>query len=203
MTIIIALKDKKNKRIIFGSDRQYSTGIIKGVVKNKIVTKKVNIIDAYYNEIDTKEIHIGFSGTGFIAELVEYNFNVPDMNEKQEFMEYLYENFLEELRETLIDKKLSGTSNEVFDSGSNIIIVFQDEIYEIFSNFSVNKITGDYAVSGAGYEIAIGSLYTNLHYHKKLDYVEVVRQALTACGVNTLYCDTNLDIKTIDYHDQG
>ncbi|MBQ2653291.1 MAG: hypothetical protein IJF83_07035 [Methanobrevibacter sp.] len=199
MTVIIALKDKKNKRIIFGSDRQYSQGIIKGVCKNKIITKKVNIIDAYYNELDTREIHIGLAGPGFIAEIIEYNFTAPDMNEKQTFMEYLYDEFLEELRQILIDKKLSGTSNEVFKSGSNILIVFDDEIYEIFSNFSVSKIPDEYAVAGAGFEIAIGSLYTNLHYHPDLDRVEVVRQALTTCGVNTIYCDTNLDIKTIDY----
>ena len=200
MTIIIALKDKQNKRIIFGSDRLESQGIICGVCKNKIITKKVNIVDAYYNDLDTKEIHIGLAGYGFIAEFLQYNFTPPDMDEKQTFMEYLYDDFLEELRKILLRKKLRGTDDEVFDSGSNIIIIFEDEIYEIFDNFSVSKITGEYAAVGAGYHIAIGSLYTNLHYHKELDRVDVVRQALTTCGVNTIYCDTNLDIKIIDYH---
>lgn len=199
MTIIIALKDKKNKRIIFGSDRLESQGIICGVCKNKIITKEVNIVDAYYNEITTKEIHIGLSGYGFIAELIEHKFTAPDMNEKQTFMEYLYDDFLEDLRKLLLSKKLSAVDKEVFDSGSNLLIVFEDEIYEVFDNFSVTKIDGEYAVSGIGWQIAIGSLYTNLHYHKKLDRVEAVRQALTACGVNTIYCDTNIDIKTIGY----
>lgn len=199
MTIIIALKDTKNKRIIFGSDRQYSQGIICGVVKNKIIEKKVNITDAYYNELDTKKIYLGLSGSGFISEILEYKFTPPDMNEKQTFMEYLYDDFLEELRTLLLDKQLTGTHKEVFNSGSNIIIVFEDEIYEVFSNFSVSKIQQEYTASGAGWEIAIGSLYTNLHYHKEMDRVEIVRQALTTCGVNTIYCDTNIDIKIIDY----
>ena len=200
MTILIALKDKKKNRIIFGSDRQESQGILCNVCKNKIISKPVKIIDAYFNEIDTKTIHIGLAGSGTIGEFLKYNFTPPDMNEKQDFMEYLYDEFLDELREILLTKKLTGTNNEVFNSNSNLLIIFEGEIYEVFSNFSVSKRTTGYGVVGAGYEIAVGSLYTNLHYHPELDRVEMVKQALTTCGVNTIYCDTNLDIKIIDTH---
>lgn len=197
MTIIIALKDKRNNKIVFGSDRLETTGMIKGVCKNKIITKKIKIVDAYYNELDTKELHIGLAGYGFISELLEYNFTPPDMNEQQNFMEYLYEEFLDNLRETLLEKKLVSLDNDQFDSGSSILLIFDGEIYEVFSNFSVTHVTQDYAVCGAGWKIAIGSLYTNLHYHPNISAQEMVRQAITACGVNTIYCDANVDIKTI------
>jgi len=94
-----------------------------------------------------------------------------------------------------------GTHKEIFDSDSNMIIVFDGEIYEIQSNFTIHKIDKDYSAIGSGWLIAIGSLYTNLHYHPYLDREDVVRQALTTCGVNTIYCDTNLDLKIIDTHE--
>ena len=197
MTIIIALKDKKRNRIIFGSDRAETYGQYTETCPCKIITKKIKIVDAYFNEIETKEVHIGTSGAGFLINFLDHAFTLPDLDEKQDFIEYLYNDFLTELREELIDKKVLGTKQEIFNSDSNMIIIFDGEIYEIQSNFSIH-VAGDYSVIGSGWLLAIGSLYTNLHYHKKLDREEMVRQALTTCGVNTIFCDTNIDLKIID-----
>lgn len=201
MTIIIALKDKRNKRIIFGSDRGETVGQYTETCPCKIITKEIQIVDAYFNEIDTKDIYIGVAGAGFLINYLDHVFQLPDLDEKQDFIEYLYNNFLEDLREELLDKKMLGTHKEIFDSDSNMIIVFDGEIYEIQSNFTIHKIDKDYSAIGSGWLIAIGSLYTNLHYHSYLDREDVVRQALTTCGVNTIYCDTNLDLKIIDTHE--
>lgn len=201
MTIIIALKDKRNKRIIFGSDRGETVGQYTETCPCKIITKEIQIVDAYFNEIDTKDIYIGVAGAGFLINYLDHVFQLPDLDEKQDFIEYLYNNFLEDLREELLDKKMLGTHKEIFDSDSNMIIVFDGEIYEIQSNFTIHKIDKDYSAIGSGWLIAIGSLYTNLHYHSYLDREDVVRQALTTCGVNTIYCDTNLDLKIIDSHE--
>lgn len=197
MTIIIALKDKKNNQIIFGSDRAETYGQYTETCPCKIITKEINIIDAYFNEIDTQKIHIGVAGQGFLINYLDHVFTFPDLDEKQDFVEYLYNNFLTELREELLEKKIMGTNSEIFDSTSNMIIIFNNEIYEIQSDFSIHLVENEYSVIGSGWLIAIGSLYTNLHYHKKLNRVEMVRQAITACGVNTIYCDTNIDLKII------
>lgn len=201
MTIIIALKDKRNKRIIFGSDRGETVGQYTETCPCKIITKEIQIVDAYSNEIDTKDIYIGVAGAGFLINYLDHVFQLPDLDEKQDFIEYLYNNFLEDLREELLDKKMLGTHKEIFDSASNMIIVFDGEIYEIQSDFTIHKVDKDYSAIGSGWLIAIGSLYTNLHYHSYLDREDVVRQALTTCGVNTIYCDTNLDLKIIDVHE--
>lgn len=201
MTIIIALKDKQNNRIIFGSDRAETLGQYTETCPCKIITKEITIIDGYYNEIDKTQVYIGASGRGFLINYLEHVFALPDMDEQQDFIEYLYNNFLEDLRGELLDKKIVGTRNEVFNSESNFIIIYKDEIYEISSDFSIHKVEKDYTAIGSGWLLAIGSLYTNLHYHSRLDRVEMVRQALTTCGVNTIYCDTNLDLKIIDTYE--
>ena len=197
MTIIIALKDNKNKRILFGSDRAQTCGQIKETCSNKIISKEIKIIDAYYNELDTREVHMGFAGAGFLMDYIDHVFTLPDLNEQQDFIEYLYNDFLDTLRTELMDKKILGTINDIFDSESQLLIIYNGEIYEIASDFSIHCVDRDYAAIGSGTRIAIGSLYTNLHYHSHIDRYDMIKQALTACGVNTIYCDTNLDIQTI------
>lgn len=127
---------------------------------------------------------------------MEHTFEIPDMHENQDFIEYLYNDLLECFRQQLLDKKLLGTHDDKFRSESNVLIIYDGEIYELDSNFGVNKIK-EYAVIGSGWKVAIGSLYTNLHYHPETNKVEMVKQALISCGVNTVYCDTNTDITII------
>lgn len=198
MTIGIALKDKQNNRIILGADKQVTLADdIKTVTSDKkYVKKEIHIIDGYYNHIDTHEIYFMFAGWGFLSGFMKHTFEIPDMNENQDFIEYLYNDLLECFRQQLLDKKLLGTKDDKFRSESNVLIIYDGEIYELDSNFGVNQVK-EYGVIGSGWKVAIGSLYTNLHYHPETDKVEMVKQALISCGVNTIYCDTNTDISII------
>lgn len=200
MTIIIALKDTQNKRIILGSDRQGTAGQIKETVKDKIIKKDITITDAYTNTIDTRECYIGLAGHVFLSNYIKYNFTMPNLDENMPFIEYLYNYFLEELRKSLEEHKLLGDNNNVFKSDSAMIIVYDGEIYSITGRFSVEPVYNEYCVDGSGYEIAIGSLYTNLHYNDDwLPREDMVKQAIIACGANTVYCDTNINIEMIPY----
>ena len=125
-----------------------------------------------------------------IEEIIKY---IEELNKKR----MLVEDIQDIIEQQLMDKKLLGTQDDRFSSESNIIIIYDGEIYEISSNFGVNTLK-EYGVIGSGWKVAIGSLYTNLHYHPHLDKVEMVKQALIACGVNTIYCDTNTDIHVIE-----
>ena len=197
MTIGIALKDKKRNRIIIGSDKQATLSDIKTTIPGtKHVKKEVKIVDGYYNHIDTQEIHFLFAGYGFIKGFMKYSFEIPEMQENQNFIEYLYNDLIECFRQQLLNKKLLGTKDDKFHTSSNILIIYDGEIYELDDNLGVNTIK-DYAVIGSGWKVAIGSLYTNLHYHPETDYADMVKQAVIACGVNTIYCDTNVDITII------
>ena len=198
MTIIIALKDEFNKQIILASDRQSTQGQIKTSGTDKIVTLEINITDGYNNTIRKEKIYLGIAGWGFLENYIRYTFKAPPLGEKQDFVNYLYNDFLNKLRKELLDKNLMGKDKEVFDSESGMIIVYKDNIYEIFSRFSIS-LNDEYAVTGSGWQLAIGSLYTNLHFNKYIPREEMVRQAIITCGVNTIYCDNNVNLKVIDY----
>jgi len=199
MTIIIALKDKKNKNIILGTDTQATGGQIIYTVENKTITLPLTITDGYNETIKETEIHILFTGYTYLRTFIEYGFTTPAMNEQQNFIEYLYQDFLPILKETLQEDNLVEINNNVTDIEGGFIIIYQDQIYNINSRLSVDQPNEDYSINGSGSEVALGSLYTNLKYHPDLDYKEIVKQAIETCGDNTLYCNNTVKIKTIPY----
>lgn len=199
MTIIIALKDKKNKRIIIGADKQGTLGQCKVKVPTKIFSLPVDIVDGYGEVIDTAKIHIGISGYGFLKHFLQYGFNIPQMNEHQEFIEYLYQTFLPCLREVLTENQLVDVNNNSLDTESYMIMVFKGEIYRVENNFGVDVIDEEYYINGSGYEVALGSLYTNLTFHNNLNRIEIVKQAIRAASATTIYCSGEVDLKVINY----
>ena len=79
MTIIIALKDKENKRIILGADKQATYGQVINKVSSKLFHIPVNITDGYGTIIDTCKLHIAFSGCLPFASFLQYGFKIPSM----------------------------------------------------------------------------------------------------------------------------
>ena len=190
------MKDTFNDRVILASDRQGTAGQIKRNNMDKIVEINLKVTNGYDNTIREDKMYIGLAGWGFLNNYLKYSFKAPPLNEKQEFIDYLYNDFLNQLRKELMEKDLLGKKDDVFASESGMVVVYGGEIYEVYSRFSVDECD-EYAVTGSGWELAIGSLYTNLHFHKKTDHAEMVRQAIIACGVNTIYCDNNVNLKII------
>ena len=201
LTIIIALKDQKNKRILLASDKQETMGQIKNSCNDKIIEKTIEVHDGYDNKIRTDKIYFGLSGWGFISNYLKYTYTMPPIKDEQNIIDYLYNDFLYGLREELTERKLLGMHHDVFDSESGMIIVYRDEIYEVFRRFSIGLVEQEYCVGGSGWELAIGSLYTNLHFpqHEYMDAEDIIRQAIITCGANTIYCDTNVNLKIINY----
>lgn len=200
MTIIIGLKDTKNKKIILGADTQCTRGQeeIHGV--NKIIEIPIDIVDGYGETIKTEILYIASCGWSFLESFLEYGFEPPTMNEQQKFIEYLYNNFLPDLRAILQEDNLIKIDNNVSDSSSAFIFVFQDTLYSISRRFAVDYITDkEYIINGSGSEIALGSIYTNLTFHKDMDYKDIVEQAIISSGENTIYCDATPNIKIIKY----
>ena len=199
MTIIIALKDEKNNRVIMGADKQTTCGQLIQKSPSKLINLPLNIIDEYGKIIEESEIHIGLCGYAFMKEFFKHGFEIPVMNEKDKFVKYLYQDFLPSLRRALTDNLLVKLKDNSIDTKSGMLFVFKGEIYEIASNLSVTEIDNEFHVDGSGYEVATGSLYTNLKYHEDLDKKEIVKQAIETAGENTIYCDTNVEIIEIKY----
>ena len=80
-----------------------------------------------------------------------------------------------------------------------MIFIFEGKMYEVNSSFSVDIDNEDYLVTGSGWEVATGSIYTNLNYHTDISIKDVVKQAVETCGRTTIYCNDNVDIEVIPY----
>lgn len=197
MTIIVALKDKENKRIILGADKQASKGQMIYKFPSKLIELPLTIEDE--DSMEKSKIYIGVCGHGFLLSFFQYGFEIPKMNKKENFISYLYKKFFPKLNEALIDNSLVVKEDGQLNTGSGMLFVYDNEVYVIGSSFCINILDSDFYVDGSGWQVATGSLWTNLKYHSKMDKVEMVKQSIMSAGENTIYCDTDVEIKTIEY----
>lgn len=199
MTIIIALKDTQNKRIIIGADKQVTYGDTVQKVSTKIISLPVNITDGYGEIIDTKKMHIAISGYPHLASFLQYGFQVPDMDSNQNFMEYYYQTFIPAFHKSASEIDFIEYTSSQMDTCSDLLLIFKGTVYNIDSNMGVNILDNEFYVAGSGYEVATGSLYTNLRFHPEMNRVDMVKQAIISAGENTPYCDSDVEVKVINY----
>lgn len=199
LTILVALKDKKNNRIILGTDKQVTTGSVKELIHNKIVTVNIPVVDGYGEKIRTDKCHIAIAGYVYINNFIEYAFNAPPMDNNMIFIEYLQKKFLKKLREELTNQNLAEVNSNQFDSESGFLIVYDDEIFVIDFNFGVCTINDEYSVNGSGFEIALGSLYTTKKVKPSIGAVKRVKLAVKSAIEYDVYCGGEVDIKIINY----
>ena len=199
MTIVIALKDPENKRVIMAADRRIISGQLIYKAHTKLFSLPLNIVDGYGEVIDTATIHIGFAGASFLDTFFKHGFTIPDMNSNQDFVEYLYKSFFPAMSNKLVDNYIGEVDSNQLNTWSEFIFVFHGEIYHIQYNFGVNISDDDFIVIGSGVQVATGSLYTNLKFHPEMNKVDMVKQAVISVGDNTIYCDSDVEVKIINY----
>lgn len=198
MTIVIALKDEDNKRIIMGADNQATAGQLCYKGGKKIIALEVPIVDGYGEVLKFERLHIGVSGNYWLINYLLYGFDVPMMDSNWDFIYYLYNAFFVSLSQELSSSNLIPVYDGELDSEAGMLMVFEGKIYHIFNNFSVMEVVEEFDVEGSGSEVAIGSLSTNLMFGGG-DRLDMVRQAILVCGKNTIYCDEDYDIDVIKF----
>ncbi len=199
MTVIVAVRDKKNKNIVLGTDSLGTMSGLKVDVGSKILKLDIPICNGYGEVIETKPLYIGISGNGYIKHYLLYAFEVPLLDSQQDFLDYLYNSFLTVLREELMTNNLVELDNSKLHTYLGMILIFEGKMYEVNSSFSVDIDNEDYLVTGSAWEVATGSIYTNLNYHTDISIKDVVKQAVETCGRTTIYCNDNVNIEVIPY----
>ena len=197
LTIVIALRDVENKRIIMGADNQATMGQLCYKGGKKLFSLDIPIVDGYGDILKFEKLHIGFSGNYWLINYLMYGFDVPLMGNNVDFVHYLYNDFFVSLGDALSSRMLLPIYDSELDSESEMLMVFEGKIYHIFSNFSVMEVVEEFGVGGSGSEVAVGSLSTNLMFGVD-DRLEMVRQAVLVCGRNTIYCDDDVELSIID-----
>ena len=197
LTIVIALRDAKNNRIIMGADNQATLGQVCYKGGKKLFSLDIPIVDGYGDILKFEKLHIGLSGNYWLINYLQYGFDVPFMDSNVDFLHYLYNSFFVSLSDALSSKMLLPIYDSELDSESGMLMVFEGRIYHIFSNFSIMEVVEDFEVEGSGSEVAVGSLATNLMFGID-DRLEMVRQAVLVCGRSTIYCDDDVELSIID-----
>ena len=197
LTVIVALKDKERNRIIMGADNQGTSGQICIKGGKKIICLDIPIVDGYGDVISFEKVYIGLTGNYWLVSYLEYGFDIPPMDCNDDFLYYLYNSFFILLSNNLMERSLVSNDGNILDTESGMLMVFKGKIYQVFYNLSVMECVEDYAVEGTGFEVAIGSLHTNLNFHKGMDYVDIVKQAILSCADKTIYCDDEIDLEVI------
>ena len=121
-------------------------------------------------------------------------YNVDD-----NFINYLYNDFFKLLRIELIDSNLINVYDNISDSEAGLIIVHGENIYNVYSEFSVVESPKNYAVNGRGYKFALSVIENNLFFHRDMDYKQIVEEALYTTGKLSIFCNMDYDILEINY----
>ena len=199
MTILVALKDEKNNRVILGTDKQVTYGSTKGITDTKMITINIPVVDGYGETIRVDKCYIATAGWDFIHNFIAYGFNTPSMDNNMLFIEYLQKKFLKKLKNELTDQNLTEENSNQFNSESYFIIVYYDELFNVQFNFGVSKLDEGYLVEGSGYNVALGSLYTSKKMNPNIGAIKRVKLAIESAMEYNIYCGGGVDIRIIDY----
>lgn len=187
MTILIVCKDKKGW--VLGSDTYEISNRIGRRIKNpKFTNLKIKKVDGL--KIIENNLWVGLCGYGRVSEFIKNKFNPPQQNESDE--KYLYD-WCKELKDQLESYNLLEEKNNIKNSESFMIVLYNNQLYEIDKNFGITQTIEKYYCLGSAEEIAMGSIYTS-KYLKEMDTEERVKLALESCTYHDIYINDNYDI---------
>lgn len=158
MTCIIGIIEPK--RIVFGCDSLGSNSRTKRTRKDGKVFLKGDMI-------------IGCCGTFRLMNIIEFSFKQPSYRNfstnvrnfydgEDLVMRYMCTVFISELKKCFKENGFLRTKTDDIDKGGQLLIGFQNRIFEIGSDFQVAEFHENYASIGSGYSFAMGSLSTTV-----------------------------------------
>jgi ATP-dependent protease HslVU (ClpYQ) peptidase subunit len=157
MTTIVGVC--KNGNITLGADSQVTNGNRKNIhVKMEKITKNNGYL-------------IAGSGDSQPCDILQHIFipPVPTISDRKDLYHFMITKFVPAMRDCLEENDWKPSSDDK-DSGFNILIAFDGEMFDIGDDFSViiNQ-DGIYGV-GSGSQFAMGALYAGASIEKALEY---------------------------------
>lgn len=191
MTIVVAVK--KDNEIIIGADQRCTYGdMILDEYASKILIKEFDIIH-YRLPHDKDQFLIAFSGAYSLFGLLE-TFEAPSMDDNDTFFQYLYKELIPSLNTHLRRYNFIQDCNGLEGVDWDLLIVYQDKMYNIEFNLGIIEITSNYFATGTAKDIAYGSLYTTTYTkiggdQRKISPRLQVITAIRACAKHHTKCN--------------
>lgn len=103
---------------------------------------------------------IGYTDSFRVGQLLEHSLNVESQGATEADMQYLVTTFIDALRNLLVTKGMMRTEDGV-ESGINFLLGYRGKLYEVHSDFQVNRYAQNYGACGAGRNYALGALHAS------------------------------------------
>lgn len=196
MTVILASKDLSNDSIYIGSDLLSSTeyNVYK---KTKIIKKE---------DKDGNLIVFAVAGYTWLVDYIK-NYDLKTINDVYTSPYNYIKEVLFCMYDDLSENKLIPIFDEEKDSGSNIIIIYKNNIYSIQSNFAILE-EDNYEIIGSGYPTATGAFLASkmagLSIKKSIESaLKITIDNNKSCGLGyEIYKIKNNEIKLIKSKEQ-
>ena len=196
MTVILASKDLSNNSIYIGSDLLSSTeyNVYK---KTKIIKKE---------DKDGNLIVFAVAGYTWLVDYIK-NYDLKTINDVYTSPYNYIKEVLFCMYDDLSENKLIPIFDEEKDSGSNIIIIYKNNIYSIQSNFAILE-EDNYEIIGSGYPTATGAFLASkmagLSIKKSIESaLKITIDNNKSCGLGyEIYKIKNNEIKLIKSKEQ-
>lgn len=148
MTCIVSFKTESGSVVIAG-DYMASDGHHFTKVKSpKVFAKAANCF-------------VGYTSSFRMGQILQNCWSLPPKMEGQDTESYVYLDIVESLRATF-NSYGYGSKAGIEDIAGNFILIYEDRIFEIQSNYSVLEIDSDIVAIGSGRDAALGALHSLL-----------------------------------------
>lgn len=193
MTVVVAVKDKKNNDVIIGSDSMItSDNLCRKMEEPKYFIKQIPLKSSK----EVVKIVVGEAGALGMLEYMKQVF-VPPLWDKdnESFKTYMLGKFFPEFKQLLNDLFYVGKGeDESIDIFSHLLIIFDGEFYKMSEDLSFNKHIEDFCCIGSGKEVAMGSLHST-YLNENVRFR--VNMAILAAGDLTTYVNDDIMISSV------
>ena len=102
----------------------------------------------------------GVSGNPRMSDVLRYNFEIPPKEKKQDILEYMHQEFIPELKESMFQNGVLEKRDEVVSSNDAwVMIGIEGRLFILESRFHLSESILDYNALGSGMDAALGCLY--------------------------------------------
>lgn len=98
----------------------------------------------------------GVVGDCRVAQVVRYNFSMPDRGEKETIHNYMNKTFIEALMDCLVNANCAKKSDNVSTMSGYMLIGYDGELFMLYADFYLGYITENYISFGSGEDLALG-----------------------------------------------
>jgi len=186
MTCITGIKTKDN--VFIAGDRMGSNGLTHLQTKEPKIFKNGDFL-------------FGVCGSYRVMQLLKYKFKPPRIGREQTISEYLYIDFVDSVIKLLSENNATHKKDAMHKFDGSFLFAFDNELYQMESNFQILCDVRDYNSSGSGCYHAMASLYSTDGL--KLDPKERLKKAIICASDFVISVDDKIDILSLNEVKKG